>query len=278
MKTVPTFWLAITDLGIYFKRHSQQYMYITAASISASKKVCTLFKCHLNKSRYIHITECYTAECSNFASLMWKDVTNTLLSKQQFLTGYIPQLACDSSVSRVPRSEQWQGQNGTTLNVHPIHTSLFKLLARNMFFFFLCNDTFSKAIGIRCSLSNTATDKWLNTYGMALISPLKSHQRTNSERAPAGLQKCAQACLHAWLVTSTVPVPTTDRVRLAMQPQPSENALWCHSQCFSMWGTIDGLLEPSRGVTAHDANTWLQSHVFFMWIPTCKVTREASSP
>lgn len=65
----------------------------------------------------------------------------------------------------------------------------------------------------------------VNTYGMALISPLKSHQRTNSERAPAGLQKCAQACLHAWLVTSTVPVPTTDRVRLAMQPQPSENAL-----------------------------------------------------
>lgn len=27
---------------------------------------------------------------------------------------------------------------------------------------------------------------------------------------------------------------------------------------------MDGPLEPSRGVTAHDANTWLQSHVFFI--------------
>lgn len=150
MKTVPTFWLAITDLGIYFKRHSQQYMYITAATISASKKVCTLFKCHLNKSRYIHVTECYTAECSNFASLMWKDVTNTLLSKQQFLTGYIPPRACDSSVSRVPRSEQWQGQNGTTLNLHPIHTSLFKLLARNMCFYVMIHFKKKSGSGVHC--------------------------------------------------------------------------------------------------------------------------------
>lgn len=118
----------------------------------------------------------------------------------------------------------------------------------------------------------------VNTYGMALIRPWKSHQSTSSKRAPAGLQKCVQACFHACLVTSMTPVPTRDRVRLAMQPQPSENALCCHSQCLSMWGTMDGPLEPSRGVTAHDANTWLQNHFFFMWIPTCKVTREATYP
>lgn len=53
-------------------------MYITATAILTPKKACTLLKCHLNKSQYIHTTECYTANCGSFASTMWKDVTNTL--------------------------------------------------------------------------------------------------------------------------------------------------------------------------------------------------------
>lgn len=97
-------------------------MYITAALILAAKKACTLLKHHLNKLRYIHASECYAAECGSSASAMLKDVTNTLLSREQFLSGVNHCLHVMSRIFRKRGEEdgdrQWSRKDDAIFTFH----------------------------------------------------------------------------------------------------------------------------------------------------------------
>lgn len=110
-------------------------MYITAALILAAKKACTLLKHHLNKLRYIHASEYYAAECGSSASAMLKDVTNTLWSREQFLSGVNHCLHVMSRISR-DRGEEDGDRHGVekTMQFSPSMLLYFWILfARNIY-------------------------------------------------------------------------------------------------------------------------------------------------
>lgn len=111
-------------------------MYIIATSILAPKEACTLFRCHLNKSRHIHPTECYIAKLWQLCKHEMSDVT----TQQSLTAGRYHSLHVRAGSPGPPEVNGDRDKIARkTLDSHPIRTSLlFKLFAGNIL---LCNNT-----------------------------------------------------------------------------------------------------------------------------------------